>query len=99
LIGLLLARRPQKLTPSGHQPCRSRRGASKTRNGALEFDEALGRKEGIASAYFNLGTLYKTRWEAMYKRALYLYEILGSRRGVAVASNMSNLIDKAPAIV
>jgi Tfp pilus assembly protein PilF len=44
---------------------------------ALAIDEALGRKEGMANAYFNLGIVHLTRGEltqaeAMYKNSLQL---------------------------
>jgi hypothetical protein len=47
---------------------------------ALEINEALGRKEGMASTYGKLGTVYKTREilraEAMYKKSLLLWREL-----------------------
>ena len=55
---------------------------------ALELNEALGRKEGIAGAYGNLGIVYQSRGdltqaEAMHRKALELDEVLGKKEGMA----------------
>ena len=55
---------------------------------SLEIDEALGRKEGMASAYGNLGILYAIRGELdraeeMYRKSLELNEALGHKEGIA----------------
>ncbi len=55
---------------------------------ALEINEALGRKEGMASNYGNLGNLYRTRGELdaaekMYKQSLEIEEALGRKEGMA----------------
>ncbi len=49
---------------------------------ALEIDEGLGRHEGMANQYGNLGVVYQARQmfdeaEQMYRRALSLFETLG----------------------
>ena len=54
---------------------------------ALELNQALGRKEGMASDYCNLGIVYKTRGELsqaeeMYQKALELNQALGSKEGM-----------------
>ena len=66
---------------------------------ALVIDEALGRKEGIASVYGNLGILYKTRGELdraeeMFQKALAINEALGHKEGMAsVYSNLGILYE------
>ena len=61
---------------------------------SLEIEEQLGRKEGMASDYGNLGIVYQDRGdldeaEAIYRKALELDEQLGRKEGIA--SNYSNL--------
>ncbi len=61
---------------------------------ALALNEALGRKEGIARAYGDLGNVYFTRGELdraeeMHKKALALDEALGRKEGMA--SDYGNL--------
>ena len=55
---------------------------------SLAINEALGRKEGMASAYGNLGNLYQTRGdldraEEMYEKSLAINEALGRKEGMA----------------
>ena len=50
---------------------------------SLAINEALGRKEGMANQYGNLGIVYQTRGdldgaEAMYQKAYFLFKELGS---------------------
>ncbi|MCG8511091.1 MAG: tetratricopeptide repeat protein, partial [Rhodospirillales bacterium] len=50
---------------------------------SLAIEEALGRKEGMASDYANLGNLYKTRGdleraEEMYQKSLHYFDEIGS---------------------
>ena len=57
---------------------------------ALELNEALGRKEGMANNYDTLGSVYESRGdltqaEAMYHKALELDEALGNKEGMASA--------------
>jgi len=57
---------------------------------ALEIEEELGRKEGIAISYGNLGLVYQTRGEldqaeAMSCKALEISETLGYKEGMASA--------------
>ena len=55
---------------------------------SLELEEALGRKEGMASDYGNLGNLYQTRGELdkaeeFYLKSLEINEALGRKEGMA----------------
>ena len=55
---------------------------------ALEINEALGHKEGMASQYGNLGIVYQTRGELdkaeeFYHKALEINEALGRKEGMA----------------
>ena len=55
---------------------------------ALEFDEALGDKAGMARIYGNLGIVYRTRGHldqaaAVGCKALPLYDTLGDKEGMA----------------
>ena len=55
---------------------------------ALAINEELGRQEGIARSYGNLGEVYYARGdlkqaEAMYKQALELNRALGYKEGMA----------------
>ncbi len=61
---------------------------------ALEINETLGRREGMASGYSNLGIILRTRGdldgaEAMHRKALEIDETLGRRK--AIASHLGNL--------
>ena len=64
---------------------------------SLAIEEALGRKEGMASQYGNLGNLYQTRGdldraEEMYEKSLAINEALGRKEGMASAyGNLGNL--------
>ena len=55
---------------------------------SLELDEELGRKEGLAILYGNLGIVYSTRGdleqaEAMHRKSLEINEKLGRLEGMA----------------
>jgi tetratricopeptide (TPR) repeat protein len=55
---------------------------------ALEIDEALGRKDGMAIKYVNLGNVFRARGElekaeAMHRKALEIDEALGRKEGMA----------------
>ncbi len=55
---------------------------------SLAIEEELGRKEGMASQYGNLGILYGTRGELepaeeMYRKSLAINEELGRKEGMA----------------
>ena len=55
---------------------------------ALALDEALGRKEGMARAYGNLGLVYATRGGladacSYWNKALNLYREVGMKREIA----------------
>jgi tetratricopeptide (TPR) repeat protein len=61
---------------------------------ALELDQALGSKEGMAADYANLGNVYRTRGdldkaEEMHRKSLEISEALGSKEGMAI--NYGNL--------
>ena len=61
---------------------------------SLALNEELGRKEGRASVYGNLGLIFKARGdldqaEAMHRKSLALNEDLGSKEGMA--SQFGNL--------
>ncbi|HEX7635256.1 MAG TPA: tetratricopeptide repeat protein, partial [Noviherbaspirillum sp.] len=64
---------------------------------ALAIEEALGRKEGMASDYGNLGILYWDRGELdraeeMYRKSLAINEALGRKEGMASDyGNLGNL--------
>jgi tetratricopeptide (TPR) repeat protein len=52
---------------------------------ALEINEAMSRKEGMAINYANLANIYKTRGDldrakVMYSKALALFQQLGAKR-------------------
>ncbi len=58
------------------------------RRQALEINEALGRKEGMANQYGNLGNLEQTRGnldaaEGYYKQSLEIEKALGRKEGMA----------------
>ena len=64
---------------------------------ALEVYKALGRKEGMATAYAHLGLVYQTdadlaQAEVMHKRALELFEVLGDREGMAATCGNLGLV-------
>jgi tetratricopeptide (TPR) repeat protein len=55
---------------------------------ALEINEAMGNKDGMARNYGNLGNVYSDRGElnqaeAMYRRALTLFKATGAEREIA----------------
>ena len=55
---------------------------------SLEIEEALGRREGLARGYGNLGNLYQTqgdldRAEEMFEKGLEIDEALGRKEGMA----------------
>ena len=55
---------------------------------SLAINEALGRQEGMASDYGNLGIVYQTRGELdraveMYEKSLAINEALGRQEGMA----------------
>ena len=61
---------------------------------SLGLNEALGRKEGMANQYGNLGIVYQTRGELdraveMYEKSLEIEEALGRKEGMA--SDYGNL--------
>jgi tetratricopeptide (TPR) repeat protein len=64
---------------------------------ALEIEEALGHKAGVAIAYGNLGLVYRMRGELdqaedMYKKSLEINETLGRKEGMAIAyGNLGNV--------
>ena len=64
---------------------------------ALEINEQLGRREGMATAYGSLGNIYRIRGELdqaeeMHRKALEISEQLGSREGMAIAyGNLGNI--------
>ena len=64
---------------------------------SLAIEKELGRKEGMASDYGNLGNLYKIRGdlkraEEMYKKSLAINEELGRKEGMAnTCGNLGNL--------
>jgi len=67
---------------------------------ALELNQALGRKEGMAIDYGNLGTVYLVRGELsqaeeMFDKALELNQALGSKEGMARDSFNLGLLYKA----
>jgi len=62
--------------------------AEEMRQKALAINEKLGRQEGMASAYGNLGLIYRTcgdfdRAEEMHKEALAINDKLGRQEGMA----------------
>ena len=64
---------------------------------ALALNEVLGRKEGMATNYGNLGNIYNARGEldkaeAMYQKALSLDEALGSKEGMAADYNALGIV-------
>ena len=64
---------------------------------SLALSEALGRKEGMANQYGNLGNLYSIRGdldraEEMYEKSLEIDEALGRKEGMAKQyGNLGNL--------
>ncbi len=66
---------------------------------SLELHEALGRKEGMANAYGNLGNLYEIRGELdraeeMHRKSLEIEETLGRKEGMASDyGNLGNLYE------
>ncbi len=64
---------------------------------ALEIDEKLGRREGVANQYTNLGLIYQTRGELdkaeqMHRQALEIDEKLGRPEGMAAQYGNLGLI-------
>ncbi len=64
---------------------------------ALDLNEALGNKQGMANNYDNLGVVYRNRGdlvqaEATYKKALELDEALGYKEGMAAAYGNLGLV-------
>ncbi|MDR3635843.1 MAG: tetratricopeptide repeat protein [Isosphaeraceae bacterium] len=67
---------------------------------ALEINESLGRREGIAIQYGNLGLIYAVRGdlagaESMYRKSLEIDESLGHREGMAADYGNLGLIYRA----
>ena len=67
---------------------------------SLEIDEALGRKEGMARQYGNLGIVYKTRGEldraeAMYLKSLEIDEAQERKEGMAISYGNLGILYKA----
>ncbi|MFH0981209.1 MAG: tetratricopeptide repeat protein, partial [Planctomycetota bacterium] len=64
---------------------------------ALEINGKLGRLDGMAIQYGNLGLIYRTRGdpdraEAMYRKALEVHERLGRLEGMAAQYGNLGLI-------
>ena len=66
---------------------------------SLTINEALGRQEGMASQYGNLGILYQTRGdldqaETMYLKAISLFEEVGAKLQVAHVKQLLEAIQQ-----
>ncbi len=64
---------------------------------ALALNEELGRKDGMAKQYGNLGAVYQTRnaldqAEEMHKKALALYEEVGAKEGMAIGNGNLGIV-------
>ncbi len=96
MFNRLFRRKPK---PPLEEALRLAQGSEAMYRKALEHNEALGNKEGMADAYNNLGVFYSIRdelhkAEAMYRKALELYEELGSKDAMAIVCNNLGVVYK-----
>ncbi len=68
---------------------------------SLALDEELGRKEGMASDYNNLGLIYQDRGEldeaeAMFRKALILFQQVGANPEVELVQRNLKALEKFP---